>query len=60
MTWIILHMIYQIMQVAIKKRSDCKGGGVPNSIHNSLNFKTRYDLSTNCGDIDSLILEIIC
>ena len=43
-----------------QKRSDRKGGGEPNSIHNSLNFKTRYDLSTNCGDIDSLILEIIC
>ena len=28
-------------------------------IHNSLNVKTRHDLFTNCGDIESLTLEII-
>ena len=28
-------------------------------IHNSLNVKTRPDLSTSCGDIESLTLEII-
>ena len=42
-----------------QKRSDCKGGGVSAYIHNSLNVKTRPDLSTNCGDIESLTLEII-
>ena len=42
-----------------QKRSDRKGGGVSVYIHNSLNFKTRPDLSINCGDIESLTLEII-
>ena len=42
-----------------QKRSDRKGGGVSAYIHNSLNVKTRPDLSTNCGDIESLTLEII-
>ena len=41
-----------------QKRSDCKGGGVSAYIHNSLTFKNRADLSTNCGDIESLTLEI--
>ena len=50
MTWIILLMIYQIIQVTIKK---C--GGVSTYIYNSLHVKTRPDLSTNCGDIESLI-----
>ena len=27
--------------------------------HNSLNFKTSLDLSSNCGDIESITLEII-
>ena len=42
-----------------QKRSDCKGGGVSIYIHNSLNFRSRPDLSINCDDIESLILEII-
>ena len=42
-----------------QKRSDRKGGGVSVYIHNSLNFRTRPDLSTSCGDIESLALEII-
>ena len=53
MTWIILLMIYQIIQVAIKKwGSVCLH-------HNFLNFKTRPALSINCVDIESLTLEII-
>ena len=42
-----------------QKGSDRNGGGVSVYIHISLNFKTRSDLSTNCGDIESLTLEII-
>ena len=42
-----------------QKRSDRKGGGVSVYIHNSFNVKTRSDLSTNYGDIESLTLEII-
>ena len=42
-----------------QKRSDRKGGDVSVYIHNSLNFKTKPDLSSNCGDIESLALEII-
>ena len=42
-----------------QKRSDRKDAGVSLYIHNSLNFKTRPDLSTNCGNIESLTLEII-
>ena len=42
-----------------QKRSDRKGGRVSVYIHNSLNYKTRPDLSTNCGDIESLALEIM-
>ena len=42
-----------------QKRSYQKAWGVSLYIHNSLNFETRPDLSTNCGDIDSLTLEII-
>ena len=38
-----------------QKRSDCKCGGVSTYIYNSLHVKTRPDLSTNCGDIESLI-----
>ena len=42
-----------------QKRSDRKGWGVSVYIHNSLNFKARLDISTNCRDIESLKLEII-
>ena len=35
------------------------GGGVSVYTHNSLNFKTSLDLSSNCGDIESITLEII-
>ena len=35
------------------------GGGGPVYTHNSLNFKTSLDLSSNCGDIESITLEII-
>ena len=41
-----------------QKRSDRKGGDVSVYIHNSLNVKTRPDLSTSCLDIESLTLEI--
>ena len=41
-----------------QKRSDCKGRGVSVYINNSLNFKIRADLCTNCRDIESLTLEI--
>ena len=51
-------MIYQIIQVTIKKGVIVKGG-VSVYIHNSLNIKTRSDFSINCGDIESLRLEII-
>ena len=39
--------------------SDRNGRGVSVYIHNSVNFKTRPDLSFNCEDIESLTLEII-
>ena len=42
-----------------QKGSDHKGGRVSVYIHNSLNLKTRPDLSVNCRDIESLTLEII-
>ena len=42
-----------------QKGSDRRDGGVSVYIHNSLNFKTRPDLFTNCGDIESFALEII-
>ena len=42
-----------------QKRSDRKGWGVSVYIYNSLNFKTRPDLSITCRDIESLTLEII-
>ena len=42
-----------------QKRSNRKGGGVSVYIHNSPNFRTRPDLSTNYGDIELLALEII-
>ena len=42
-----------------QKRSDHKGGGVSVYIHHSLKVKTRPDLSTSCGNIESLTLEII-
>ena len=58
MTLIILYMTFQIIQVTIKKRVIPKVG-VDVYIHNSLNFKTRPDLSTNWGDIESLALESI-
>ena len=51
-------MTFQIIQVTIKKRVIAKVG-VYVYIHNSLNFKTWPDLSTNCGDIESLALESI-
>ena len=35
------------------------GGGVSVYTHNSLNFKTSLDLSSNCGDVESITLEII-
>ena len=57
MTWIILHKNYQIIQVTIKKGVIPNAGGVSVYIHNSLNVKTSPDLSTNCGDIESLTLE---
>ena len=41
-----------------QKRSDRRGGGVSVYIQNSLDVKTRPDLSANCGDIESLTLEI--
>ena len=41
-----------------QKRSDNKSGGVSVYIHNSLNLKTKPDLSTNCGDIESLALVV--
>ena len=43
-----------------QKRSDRNGGRVSIYIHNSLNFKTRSDISTHCRDVDSLTLEMIC
>ena len=42
-----------------QKRSDRKIGGVSVYVHNSLNFKTIPELSTNFRDIESLALEII-
>ena len=42
-----------------RKRSDRRDGGVPAYIHNSLEFKNRPDLFTNCGDIKSLALEMM-
>ena len=42
-----------------QKRSDPKCGGVSVYIHNSLNVKTRPDVSTNSGNIESLTLVII-
>ena len=42
-----------------QKRIYRKGRGVSVYIHNSSNFKNKPDLSTNCGDIESLALEII-
>ena len=33
--------------------------GVSVYVHNSFNVKTNPDLSTNCGDIESLAIEII-
>ena len=42
-----------------QKRSDHKDEGVSTYIHDSHNSKTRPDLSTNCGDIESLALELI-
>ena len=42
-----------------QKRNDRQGGGVSVYIHNSLNFRSRSDLSTNCVNIESLTLEII-
>ena len=51
-------MTFQIIQVTIKKRVIPKVG-VDVYIHNSLNFKTWPDLSTNCGDIESLALKSI-
>ena len=43
-----------------QKGSDRRDGGVSVYIHNSLNFKTRPDLFTNCGNFESFALEIIC
>ena len=57
MTWIILHDLPNYTS-SHQKRSDCKGGGVSVYIHNSLNFRAITDLSTNCGDIESLTLQI--
>ena len=42
-----------------KKRSNRKGGGVSVYVHNSLNFKTRLDLSINTDDVESVSLEIV-
>ena len=42
-----------------QKRSDSKGGEVSVYIHNCFRGKATPDLSTNCGDIESLTLEII-
>ena len=42
-----------------QKKSDRKGGGVSVYIDNSLNFKTRSELSTNCRNIELLALKII-
>ena len=41
-----------------QKRNTRKGEGVSTYIHNPHNFKARPELSTNCGDIESLALEI--
>ena len=38
--------------------NSCKREGVSTYIHNPRNFKTRPELSTKCGDIESLALEI--
>ena len=48
-----------ITQILIKKRSNRKGGGVSVYVHNSLNFKTRLDLSINTDDVESVSLEIV-
>ena len=42
-----------------QKRSGSIGGEVPVYIHNCFRGKARPDLFTNCGDIESLTLEII-
>lgn len=51
-------MICQIIQIPIEK-GVIADGGVPAYIHNSLEFKNRPDLFTNCGDIESLALEMM-
>ena len=42
-----------------QKKTDQKYGSSAVNIHNSLKFDTKLEFSTNCGDIESLALDII-